>query len=101
MSSVLTRYRVMAYVVGCLLVTLVFVAMPLKYLGDQPELAKVVGIAHGWLFMVYIVASLQLARSRRWPLPRTALVLSAGLIPFLSFVMERRVTRELTPELQA
>jgi integral membrane protein len=97
MSSVLTRYRVMAYVVGVLLVVLVLVAMPLKYLGDEPELARVVGIAHGWLFMVYIAASLQLARHRRWPMPRTILVLSAGLIPFLSFLMERRVTRELQP----
>ena len=36
MSAALTRFRVMAYVVGVLLLLLVFVAMPLKYFADRP-----------------------------------------------------------------
>lgn len=94
MNDALNRYRVMAYVVGVLLAVLVLIAVPLKYFAGQPELVTVVGFTHGWMFLIYVVVTLQLGWKRRWPLPRTALVLSAGLVPFLSFVVERQVTRD-------
>lgn len=94
MSSALTRYRVMAYVVGVMLLVLVFVAMPVKYVGGDDTLVAVVGPAHGFLFMVYLVTALNLAVVRRWAPVRTVVVMLAGTIPFLSFVMERKVTRE-------
>ena len=93
LSRALLRYRVMAYVVGVLLVVLVLVGVPLKYAVGQPEVAKVVGVAHGFLFMVYLLACLDLVRRfRRLSLPRTVLLLVAGTVPFLSFVVERRTT---------
>lgn len=92
MSSALTRYRAMAWVVGVLLVVLVLIGMPLKYLADSPDVVHVVGVAHGFLFMVYLATALQLALRRRWQLGFTLLVLVSGTVPFLSFVMERRVT---------
>lgn len=97
MKSALTRYRVMAYVVGVLLLVLLFVAMPLKYLADDPTWVQVVGPMHGFLFMAYLVVAIDLAGRRHWPFSRTVLVLLAGTIPFLSFVMERRVASEPVP----
>lgn len=94
MSGALLRYRVMAYVVGVGLLILVFVGMPLKYLGHTDTVVAVVGPVHGFLYIVYLVVALDLAIRRRWALPRTAVVLLAGTIPFLSFVVERVVTRE-------
>ncbi len=93
MSSPLTRYRLMAYVVGVVLLILVFVAVPLKYAADAPGLVAVVGPVHGFLYIVYLATALDLAVRRRWPVPRTLVVLLAGTVPFLSFVVERRVTR--------
>jgi integral membrane protein len=49
---------------------------------------------HGWLYLLYLMAAVHLAMARRWPLPRLITVLLAGTIPFLSFVMERRISRE-------
>lgn len=89
------RYRVMAYVVGVMLLVLVFVAMPLKYFAGQPSLVAVVGTAHGFLYVVYLATAFDLALKARWRLDRMILVLLAGTVPFLSFVMERRVEREL------
>lgn len=43
----LTRFRVMAWTTGILLLLLVFVAMPLKYLGDDDRLVRIVGVMHG------------------------------------------------------
>jgi integral membrane protein len=87
--SALTRYRVMAYVVGVGLLVLV----PLKYLADEPVLVETVGPVHGFLYMVYLVTVLDLALRCRWSAKRAVLVMLAGTIPFLSFVAERRVTQ--------
>lgn len=92
MNAALTRYRVMAYIVGVLLLLLVFVAMPLKYFADQPTLVAVIGPAHGFLYMVYLVAAFDLAVRAKWPFLRTLLVLLAGTVPVMSFVAERKVT---------
>ena len=93
----LIRYRVIAYVVGVMLLVLLFVAMPLKYLGDNPSAMNVVGPLHGFLYMVYLLATFDLFRRVRWSFPRLVLVALAGTIPFLSFYAERKTTHELTP----
>jgi integral membrane protein len=92
MSAALLRFRVVAYVVGVFLLVLVFVAVPLKYLADQPALAAVVGTLHGFLYMVYLVVAFDLAVRAKWSFGRTILVLLAGTIPGMSFVAERKVT---------
>jgi integral membrane protein len=92
--AALTRYRTMAYVVGVLLVVLVLVAMPIKYLGGNDGPVAVVGTAHGFLYAVYLLAAFDLALRARWTAKGTILVLLAGTVPFLSFVAERIVTRK-------
>ncbi|MEV1290543.1 DUF3817 domain-containing protein [Micromonospora sp. NPDC049679] len=93
MGAALTRYRLIAYVVGVVLILLVVVGMPLKYLFDQPVVVQTVGPAHGFLYMVYLVAAFDLARRANWPLKRMALVMLAGTVPFVSFYAERVVSR--------
>jgi integral membrane protein len=96
-SGELTRFRVMAWTTGVMLLLLVFVAMPLKYVGDDERMVRVVGVLHGWLYLAYLVTAFTLAYRVRWPLGKTVLVLLAGTVPFMSFVAERRVARELGP----
>ena len=86
------RYRVMAYVVGVMLLVLVAVAMPLKYAAGIPGVSAVVSPVHGFLYIVYLVAAFDLALKSRWTAKGTVLVLLAGVVPFLSFWAERRVT---------
>ena len=91
MNAALTRYRVMAWVVGVLLLALTFVAMPMKYLADNSTGVAIVGPLHGFLYMVYLVAAFDLAMRAKWSVTRTLLVLLAGTIPIMSFVAERKV----------
>ena len=91
----LTRYRVIAYVVGVMLLLLVFVAMPLKYFGDNPGAMNVIGPLHGFLYMVYLVGTFDLFRRVRWSFPRLVMMALAGTIPFLSFYAERKTSHEL------
>jgi integral membrane protein len=92
-QGALTRYRIIAYIVGVVLIVLVLVGMPLKYLGDNDTVVATVGPAHGFLFILYVLATFDLGRRVHWPLTRMLLVMLAGTIPFLSFWAERKVSR--------
>jgi integral membrane protein len=98
LAASLLRYRVIAYIVGTGLLLLVLVAMPLKYFADSPGMVAVVGTAHGFLFLVYILAAVDLSFRARFSLVKGVLVIVAGTIPFFSFVAERKVTAELRRE---
>ncbi|MDL4774713.1 MULTISPECIES: DUF3817 domain-containing protein [Thermomonosporaceae] len=90
----MTRYRVLALVVGTLLVLLV-VGMVLKYgPTDEPALAGIVAPVHGLLYMVYLVISYDLWRRTGWTLGRMVLIVFGGVIPFMTFFVERKVVRE-------
>jgi len=99
--AVLLRYRVMAYAVGVLLIVLVLVGVPLKYLASEGSSAQetgewitsYLGVLHGWLYMIFLIAAAMLARRVRFPLGFTVLVLILGTVPILSFAGERMATR--------
>ena len=91
-ENYLRAYRVAAWVTGIGLVILVFIAMPLKYFFGQPLLVAIVGMAHGFLYMAYIVITLLLAERCRWRPVDALVILVAGTIPLASFFAERRVT---------
>lgn len=97
----ITRYRVMAYVTGIVLLLLVLVAMPLKYLADRPALVESVGPVHGFLYAAYLATAIDLAYRARWSLTRTVLVLLAGTIPFAVFVVERRIAADAAAQRSA
>ncbi|BCY06074.1 DUF3817 domain-containing protein [Actinoplanes sp. L3-i22] len=93
MQGALTRYRIIAWIVGVFLVVLVLVGMPLKYIGDNDTVVAVIGPLHGFLYMIYLLLTFDLSRRARWPFGRMVLVMLAGTIPFFSFWAERKVTR--------
>jgi integral membrane protein len=86
---------VIAYVVGVVLILLVVVGMPLKYLWGDPVVVETIGPGHGFLYMVYLLATFDLGRRAAWPLNRILLVMLAGTVPFVSFWAERRVVRQV------
>lgn len=96
MQGALTRYRIIAWIVGVVLIALVVVGMPLKYLGDNDSVVAAIGPAHGFLYMAYVALTFDLGRRVQWPLSRMLLVMLAGTIPFLSFWAERKVTKSLS-----
>jgi len=93
-TAALLRFRVIAYVVGTVLLLLACVAMPLKYAFDSPALVEAIGPVHGSLYVIYLLVTIDLSRRLGWPLTRTLLVMLAGTVPFLGFVVERSVVRE-------
>ncbi len=98
MHGAVTRYRVMAFVVGTALVLLVFVAIPLQYWAGKSGVAEVVAPIHGYLYLVYLAAAADLARRAHWRLGRILIVVAAGFVPFLAFIVEHRVYQQMQAE---
>jgi integral membrane protein len=84
----LIRYRIMAWIVGVGLI-LVFVGIPF------PTFEGIIGPIHGTLYIVYLVTGADLARRAHWTLGRMAMVVVAGFVPFVAFIVERKVTHQL------
>jgi integral membrane protein len=91
--GVLIRYRVMAYVTAVLLLLLVFYAVPVQIWGHDERPEKIIGMLHGYLYMVYLVFAFEISVKLKVPLGRMVLVLLAGTVPFGAFFAERALTR--------
>lgn len=89
----LARLRVVGLLEGTSFLLLLGIAMPLKYLAGMPEMVRVVGWAHGILFMLYWAAVAHVAVSRRWPLPRVVAALAASTLPFGPFALDVHLRR--------
>jgi len=94
-KSALVRYRFFAYATGVLLVVLVCVGMPLKYLGGNDQVVTWTGIPHGWLYMGLLVTAYDLGRRVRWGWGRMLAIALAGTVPFLSFVAEYSARKDV------
>lgn len=111
----LAAYRVLAYATGIFLLILV-VEIVLKYglrlelEGGGPygavalvpvgtisgvNLSVLIQITHGYLYLIYLVTDFLLITFLRWPIVRFVLIAAGGVVPFLSFWTEHRITREV------
>jgi integral membrane protein len=98
------RYRVMAYVTGCVLIVLCFVGIPLQVFANNDVVVNDVGTLHGILYIIYLVTAFMMTRmvGMKVASAGTLIVLLAGTIPILTFVVERWVTRTyINPALAA
>ena len=96
-TAVLTRFRLMAILCGVNLLLLIFGYMPAKYLFDAVETNKwliSIPIAHGYLYIVYILTALQIGVQKKMSLPIILVLIAAGTLPFASFVAERRIVKK-------
>ena len=105
-KGALGSYRLMATVVGVLLIVLILIGVPLKYLGaehsDVQQLGEWIttylGVAHGWLYMIFLLTAFWLSRKAGWDLGFTIVTLLCGTIPILSFWAEHRATARVRAE---
>ncbi len=89
----LRAFRAVALAEGASFLVLLGIAMPLKYGAGLPEAVQVVGLVHGLLFMAYMALGPLLFSEARWPLTRLPGFVLAAVLPFGTFVLERRWLR--------
>lgn len=97
--SALTFFKVMAVIVGIGL--LVLVAELVLHYGFANDALSWWPQPHGFIFIVYVIATANLGFKAGWPLPTMILVMLAGCVPFLSFWVERRMAAEVEGALAA
>ncbi len=86
-----TILRWVALFEGTSLLLLLFVAMPLKYYMGIPEAVKIIGPAHGILFLTFLVLLFSHAGKRDLSLGKTIMGFFASFIPFGTFVFKAKV----------
>lgn len=95
MTQKLIKYlRIIGFAEGCSYL-LFGITMPLKYMYEMPKPNYIVGSAHGFLFIAYIVLVLWVAFKMKWKLTTTFWALLASLIPFGTFVADKKIFSKL------
>ena len=93
MSS-LSIFRKVAVLEGISYLLLLFVAMPLKYYADMPVAVKYTGWAHGLLFVLYAALLVLAWQEQKWKFGKAVLIFLASLLPFMPFVVDRKLKDE-------
>ena len=99
----LKRYRFMAILTGVMLLILC-VEMFFKYVVPVDVVVDYMGwvpFAHGWIYVVYLVTVLDLWSKMRWGFGRLATMVFAGVVPVMSFILEKRVHADADAKLAA
>jgi integral membrane protein len=88
-------YRVMAFVTGVVLLagTIGLIVEALSSGSPLKDVMVVLWTAHGYLYLVYLIAAVNLGFKMRWKPVRMVLVALSGTIPTMSFVAEHYSTR--------
>ena len=91
-------FKVMAILVGIGLLVLCL-GMVLKFGFDKPGLSEFWDSKHGLLYMIYVFSTAHLGFKMCWTLGRMVTIMLAGVVPFLSFWAERRVSRAVAAQM--
>lgn len=87
-------FRRIGILEGISYLLLLLVAMPLKYMAGEPLMVRIVGMAHGILFIIYVLMAF-LAHGRfQWGWTRTFWLVFASVMPFGPFVADAKILRE-------
>ncbi|WP_321314985.1 DUF3817 domain-containing protein [Halarcobacter sp.] len=90
-SNALSRFRLISAIEGLSYLILVFVAMPIKYIGENPYPVKVFGMIHGVLFIIFMISLFEAKIKEKWNTGLMFQLFVLSLIPFGAFVIERKI----------
>lgn len=71
--------------------------MPLKYIWEIMWPNKIIGMAHGILFIIYMVLAVVVCKENKWSFRRFTIFTIASIIPFGTFYTDKKL---LEPILQ-
>ncbi len=88
--------RFVAFFEGLSLIILLFIGMPMKYIFDQDFVVKYVGMAHGVLFMIFILLALLVHVVHDWKFFKTTWkVLMSSMVPFGTFYIDAKILKPI------
>ena len=90
-SKITTLFRIIGFLEGLSYLLLIFIAVPVKYIFNSPSMVKYLGMPHGILFILYLLASIIIRKNNQWVKNNFFLVLIASIIPFGTFVVDYKL----------
>jgi integral membrane protein len=98
---IVSIYKTLAYVTGVGLIILVFLGIPLQIWAHNTVVVAVVGTAHGFLYMAYVLVALALSLQARYNPVKAVLVAAAGTVPFCAFIAEHYIAKDAAQRITA
>ena len=83
--------RVVGFLEGLSFLLLLFIAMPMKYMFDNPVLVKYIGMGHGVLFILFLIVLFTVCEKQKWSITIFLMGLAAAILPFGPFVFDRKL----------
>jgi len=93
-SKVIRDLRWIGIAEGISFLVLLLIAMPMKYKFGNPEPVRYTGSAHGFLFVIYVLAALRTAYIVKWNYKRTLLFIAASFLPLATLILDSNLRRE-------
>lgn len=88
-----TTFRIVSILEGLSYLILLFIAMPIKYIGGDESWVKMFGMPHGLLFVAYIVLAFLIKSDLAWNTKTFLIVLVASILPFGTFYVDKKFLR--------
>ncbi|NRR92922.1 DUF3817 domain-containing protein [Winogradskyella undariae] len=94
MLKLLPVFRIIALLEGISYILLLFIATPIKYIYEDPQYVKLLGMPHGVLFMAYVVMAVLISSDMKWTTRTFWIVLIASILPFGTFYIDYKYLKE-------
>jgi integral membrane protein len=83
-------FKVLSFLEAVSFLLLLGVAMPLKYIWDMPEFVSKIGMAHGVLFVLYLIGAYWMYEKLNWSFKTLLIVAVCAVLPFGPFYADRK-----------
>lgn len=90
LANFIRIFRWISIMEGVSFLLLLFIAMPLKYIWELPQMVEVVGMLHGILFVAYILGAFYLYKPLEWKFKTLLIICVSSVLPFGPFYVEKK-----------
>jgi len=94
MDNTIKAFRIISVLEAISFLVLLLIAMPLKYIWEMPQMVQVVGMAHGVLFVLYVLGAFWMFYKLRWQIKTLFIVVICSILPFGPFYADKKYLPE-------
>ena len=90
MNLSIKSFKIISVLEALSFLILLGIAMPLKYMAGIPEPVSIFGMAHGVLFIMYIIGAFIMKEKLNWSIQTLLIVILCSVLPFGPFYADRK-----------
>ncbi|GHC51625.1 DUF3817 domain-containing protein [Ulvibacter litoralis] len=89
MEKTIKTFKIISTLEAISFLVLLGIAMPLKYIWNLPEMVRIVGMAHGVLFLLYVAGAVYVSQLLNWSIKKLVIAVLCSVLPFGPFYVEK------------